>query len=165
MGYLDTSPSPLRKHEVPDAVKALLQTARMAELLYGTDRVYADTERPVVPESVDKSEPWGRVIVRIPDQLFPRGQALPGRQEVVRIVVQGEVSQPKGTFDYSRALEAILEEAFLRLQGVTLTLSKASVLLKVFWHSHVNDRPVRDDETGLWVQSTEFRTVLQPVSA
>lgn len=164
MGYLTTSPPPLRKHEIPDAVKTLLSTSWMETLLYGSGRVYAEKDRPPGPESADKKAPWGRVVVLLADRLYPSGQALPGRQELVSILTRAEISAP-GDMDYTQALEAILEECFRLLNGVSLNLTKATVVHALFFHGDVNKRPIWDETNGVWVMTREFRTVLQPVSA
>ena len=164
MGYLDTTPGPLRKHEIPGAVKALLSTSRMDALLYGSARVYSELTRPVRPEA-EKSKAWGRVVVMLADYLYPRGQAMPGRGENVAFLVRMEVNQPGPTFDYVQALEAIHEEAFKSLSGQKLVLAKASVMLGVFWRGMVNQRPLWDPDNGVWVMTSEYRTVLEPVSA
>ena len=164
MGYLDIYPAPLRKHEVPAAVKTLISTSRMNELLYGSGRVYTETEQPTDPEDKDKSKPWGRVVIILADRLYPSGQAMPGREEVVLFLVRAEVNRPAPDFDYTQALEAILEEAFKQLNGQELTLAKAAKLLSYF-RGDVNKRPIWDTENGVWLKTREFRTVLKPVSA
>jgi len=165
MTYVGTSPAPLRKHEVPAAVKTLISTTRMNTLLYGSGRVYTEQKRPTKPEAGDKKTPWGRVVVMLADQLYPTGQALPGREELVSVLTRAEISVPDDGMDYTQALEAILEECFLQLNGVSLTVTKATVVFPLFFHSDVNKRPVWDDENGVWFKTREFRTVLQPVSA
>ena len=161
MGYLTATPPPVRKAGIPAAAKARIDTPRMAQLLYGPGRVYAEQERPAKPEG-SADEPWGRVVVMLADFLFPRGQAMPGRQEAVPFLVRAEVTHLRG-WDYARALEAILEEAFRRLQGARLALRGSMVLFPIYWRGLVNERPLRNDAEGTWVQTSEFRTVLQPV--
>ena len=151
---------PVRTHEISGAMKTMLSTARMTALLYAASRVYAERERPTKPEAA-KNVAWGRVIVQLADYGYPRVRRSTGSETGVSVLVIAEVNQPTPDFDYTQALEAIHEEAHAQLDGQTLTLTKATVLYKPVFLGYVNERPVRDEENGVWVQTARYVVCLK----
>lgn len=161
MAHLSTTPTPPLTWEIPGAVKTLLSTARMNALLYGTGRVYDVEDVPAKAEDRE-TKPWGRVVVMLAQQVSVPGQEYPGREKLARLLVKAEVNDPGGSFSPRRALQAIQLEVFNQLEGKALTLTKAGVMFPLWRVGFVNEEPLWDQDAGVWVQSAEYRCVLEP---
>lgn len=161
MSWLSTTPLPPRTHEIPEAVRVRINTDRMAELLWSDDRVFTEAEEP--PERVEEpSYAGGRVVVMMAKPLFPQGQDPPHRSKLARVLVKAEVNPAGDGHNHRQSLEAILEEVFLRLEGWTPTLTKASPAFPMFRRGPVTDEPIWDETKGRWAMTDEYRLLVGP---
>ena len=160
-GWLSTTPTPPRTHEIPAAVATRINTSRMADLLWADDRVFTETDEPVDREE-DPSLAGGRVVVMLARPLFPGAQEPAHRSKHVPVLVKAEVNDPGDGFNHRQALEAVLEEVFNRLEGWKPSMAKASVSFPMYRRGRVTTDPLWDDEKGVWAMTDEYRLLVGP---
>lgn len=154
--HLTTHPTPPRTDEVPGMIRDRLQTAQMALILGGPDRVYADRDDYAQDEA--PTPPWGRGVVMLGRPLWS-GQEQGDRRRLLRILFRVECRAASGGYDPAVMLERAHREAFSRLEGWRPPLQFARVLYPIFRRS-APIPPEWDDDRGLWLSTAEYRMVV-----
>lgn len=155
----------VRLDEFWDAMKNRLNTdERITEVLYGPDRVFRATDAYEEPEGAE-NEPWGRIII-LP--VLPAWNPIfvPGESRKENFLIRTEFNdyQDEGyevTFD----LEAAQEAAYNLLEGWTPILTRTRVVFSVYRRSYGQPIPFRDQPTGMWWTSSEYRFEAAPTVA
>lgn len=159
--HLSTTPRPPRLWEVWDAVKTRLSTARMTSILGGAGRIYLPWDDYGKDEDV-RTAPWGRLIIRPVRKAWPTSE-LGGRERLPLFLLVTEFSSPGGGWNPARAHEDAHDEGFLRLEGwIPTGLTKVAIQFPIHRRRAPFEVPERDPERGLWLNSSEFGTVVKP---
>lgn len=145
------------------AAKTRLTTSRMAEVLYGPNRVLRVTE-PLSTPIVAAGLPGGRVVLVPVTTLWP-SVYVPGETWKEAFLTRVEFADYRAegydvTFDH----EAAHQEISTRLEGWCPTgLTGAQIINPVFRYSLPPAAPVFDERSGTWQTSCEYRFEAAPL--
>lgn len=175
MAHFGTSTKPPRLSELFDALKVRLDSARMQTMLGAAGRVFKASDDGVKDRPAAEGSPGRRVVI-IPVRTPWNTQELGGRQRVVRFMVVSEMQRGSKTDDPAVALEAIQDEAFMRLEGWRPSNAELlathpgdgavapllTIVLPMYRSRPPQSGAEWDERSGLYFLSSEYHATVGP---
>lgn len=142
-----------------DAMKTRLNSARMQQILEGSNHIYrADEDYSQPPGTKTLSERWGRLVIIPPTNLW-EDIAIPGETRRVNWFIRTEVNSIRQAgYNIGKQLEAAQDEAHVQLDGWSPTgLAGVNVIFEVYRWTDPQPLPLWDPDRGLFFLSSEYR--------
>ena len=156
---------PVRTSVLPALIAGWLATDRMAELLGGADRVYAEFDRAYRPLA---KPPDARVIVMLPTRLTPSAPAAQyfARTQAVAVALRYEAARGAASarWDPAALIELVNDEAEKQLTG-RREIEDHEVLDPFRPAGWLSPRPLLDDNENAWIRTAEFTVTLRRIDA